>query len=173
MVFSDLSFTDRMVLNRYKSDYENNERSIKDKEQSAENKISRYNREIRGAERSYSQASEEEGEARSNHQQASSQVNQQIGKIQHLKDNPRPDVHAQVKPKASAYQGAVTHKEQRVGSQAQLTRTRDKAQQKADEINSNYTRDKGTLESQISNLQSTLHQEAQAKISAMRQKVDS
>ena len=171
ILFSNVSQVDRVVLNGYKERHDANERGIREQQNAAQNKRSRYDNEIGNARRNLGHASSNEESARSGFAQAEGRVGNLQGQLQDLQANPRPDNHPEVKPFATTYQKAVEHKEATVGGQAQLTVTRDKAQASVDGINQSYRVDKQDLEGKISNVQQTLHSEAQGKISQVRNQV--
>jgi chromosome segregation ATPase len=168
MLFYNLDPIDRLALNQYKDRKDSNQRSINDHERQASDKRSTYQREIGGAQRNLAEATSNEEAARSRFGQAESRVAGFEQNLSDLKNNPRPDTHGEVKPKATAYQKAVEHQDATVGAKAPLTVSRDKTQAVVDSLNQAYNGDKHSLESQISNVQQTLRKEAQGKIGNTR-----
>lgn len=171
LLFYDLSSVDRVALSAYKDRKDANVRAINDNNRAASQARSTYESQIGGARRDLANASSNEESARSNYAQAQNRVGQLSGQIEDLKNNQRPDTHPEVKPAATAYQKAVEHKEATVGGQAPLTVTRDKAQTVVNDINGSFRSDKQRLEGQISNVQQTLLNDAQGKISQTRNQV--
>ncbi|PKL75750.1 MAG: hypothetical protein CVV27_13760 [Candidatus Melainabacteria bacterium HGW-Melainabacteria-1] len=171
MMFYNLDPIDRVALNAYKERHDGNKRAISQQERAASDKRSRYNNEIGSARNNLAHATVNEDSARSAFTQAEGRVGNLSGQLQDLNANARPDSHAAVKPAATTYQKAVEHKEATVGGDAPLTVTRDKARAKVDGINREYQGDKQDLESNIANVQQSLHSEAQQKISTVRNQV--
>jgi hypothetical protein len=171
LLFYNLDPIDRMALSQYKDRKDRNERSISSHQRSARDLQSRYDNEINGAQRSLSDATNNQASARGRFSQSESRV---AGLEQDLSDllaNPRPDNHTEVKPMFTAHQKAVEHKEATVGAQAPLTVARDKTQAIVDQINQEYRGDKQTLDGQYNNVQYTLLNEAQGKIGQTRNQV--
>src|SRR5690606_24429133 len=134
-LFYNLNPVDRMALSQYKTRKDNNEQQIRSHKQTAANEQSRYQREIGGAQRNLANATSSEESARSRFGQAETQVATVEGNLREIKQNPRPDSHAQVKPSATAHERAVAHKEATVGPEAPLTRKRDQTQAVVDGLN--------------------------------------
>jgi len=166
--FYSLNTVDRTALNQYQTRQQTNDRQIQTHKQTATNEQNRYQREIGGAQRNLANATSQEESARSRFGQAETQVANLEGNLRELTQNPRPDSHPDVKPRATAYERAVTHKEATVGADAPLTRKRDQTQARVDSLNQDYRSDKQQFESQISNVQQSLRSDAQAKIGQTR-----
>jgi len=171
LMFMDLSSVDRTALSVYKDRKDANVRAINDNNRAANQAENTYQNEIGGARRNLASASSNEESARSAFGQAENRVGQLTSQVQDLTNNPRPDTHPEVKPAATAYQKAVEHKEATVGANAPLTTTQQKAQSTVDSINGSYANDKRDLEGKISNVQQTLLNDAQGKISQTRNQV--
>lgn len=171
MLFYNLDPIDRMALNQYKDRKDQNVRSISTHQSSARDKQYRYDSNINNARRSLSEASANEEGARTRYYQAEGRVANIDQDLNHLKNNPRPDTHAEVKAFATTHEKAVAQKEATVGPKAPLTVTRDKTQGVVDDINHSYNKDKSALENQIATVQQTLRQEAQGKIAQTRQQL--
>lgn len=171
MMFLDLSSVDRTALSVYKDRKDANVRGINEHNRAANQAQNTYQNEIGGARRNLASATSNEETARSNYNQAQNRVGDLSGQIQDLTNNPRPDNHPEVKPAATAYAKAVEHKEATVGQDAPLTTTQRQAQAKVDGINGSYANDKRDLEGKINNVQQTLLNDAQGKISQTRNQV--
>lgn len=171
LLFYNLDPIDRMALNQYKDRKDRNVRSINEHRRSADNDQSRYRREIGGAQRNLAEASSSEEAARSRFGQAEGRVAGLEQDLQQTLANPRPDSHAEVKPKATAHERALAHQAATVGPQAPLTQRRDSTQTALNTLNQNYHSDKSALETQIANVQHGLRQEAQGKVAQTRQQL--
>lgn len=169
--FYQLEPIDRLAMGQFKSQKDNNDRGIRENGQQASQLRSQYSREINGAQRNLSTATINETSAQARFGQAESKLAELEQEVAQLKNNPLPDTHAEVKPKAAAYQQAVNHKQATVGSTARLTQNRDQTQAKVDQISADYRSDDASLQSQISNVQQTLQSEARAKIAQTRQSI--
>ena len=171
LLFYDLDSIDRLALNQYKQRKDQNETGIRNHKRTAANEQNQYRQEIGGARRNLAERVSTEETARARFGQAESQVANVDDQLTHLKENPRPDSHAGVKPFAVAHQQAVVHKEASVGPKAALTAKRDATQSVVDTINGDYRGDKQSLDNQIANVQQSLGSEARGKIDQTRSQI--
>lgn len=169
--FYRLEYTDRIALGQYKTQKDNNDKAINSHERQANQLKSRYRNNIDSARRNLSSATTNESAARARYEDSEQEVAGIERNLREIKGNPRPDTHAQVKPKFNAYNNAVSHRESTVGADATLTKNRDQTQATVDKITGDFRSDKAGLENNINNVQQSLQSDARQKISATRQSI--
>jgi hypothetical protein len=169
--FLDLSYVDRVALERYSSEHADNKKEINNNNNAISQKESQYHNNIGSARNSYSNSVQNEEEARTNHSNAQGKVNQLSSELENIKANPLPDNDPKVVPFATNHKKALDHQNATIGENAPLTKEKNSSQSVVDDINSRYQTDKKDFESKMSNSANSANGKAQQLINETRSKL--
>lgn len=169
--FMDLSYTDRVAINRYSDEYERNKREISQNNNTIREKDSTYDNNINSARNSLSNAISNEERAKSNYSNSEARVAQLSNELAQLKANPIEDTNAKVLPNFNTHKKSLENQEKTVGENAPLTKEKRTAQSVVDEINKNYNTDKSGFESRIRDSAGSANNKAQDLIKDTRNKL--
>jgi hypothetical protein len=167
----NLTSTDRIVLNRYVSEYNSGVTEIQNNNSAIRDKDNYYRNNINPARNAVANASSNEEVARSNYATAENKLAQLAGQLDNLKSNPLPDTNPKVKPFMDTYNKAVANREATVGENAPLTKEVNASHAVVNSINSSYNQDKHALEGKINNSSSSAADQAAKMIQAARAKI--
>ncbi len=169
--FYNLNTIDRLALNRFSTQCQENKNEISNNNSAISNKQHSYNNNIGPARENLSDATTNEARAQGVYSAKESRVNQLSADLQNLKASPISDDEPKVKPFFTAHNKALQHQDATVGELAPLTKEKNAAQGVVDGINHDYNVDKRDLENKMKNSSDGAHGKAQGMIKDTRTKL--